>query len=158
MKRKILALDVSTHCGWAHSNGPSGVWHFKINRDESSGMRLVRLEGKLNEVCDSLGVNLVLFEAARCGAPNMQGALVVQAELQGIIKAWCEKLHIEYRGYSSKEIKVHATGKGNANKPKMEAAAKLKWPNIEIEDDNHADALWLLDLGMQEYMRVVNNE
>ena len=42
-------------------------------------------------------------------------------------------------------VKKHAVSKGNANKAQMVAAAKEKWPEQEIRDDNQADALWLLD-------------
>jgi len=112
-------------------------------------MKLVRLRGKLNEFLTAGQIGLVVFEAARHCAPKMQGALVVQAELQAVIKLWCQDNAIEYRGYSPSEIKKHATGKGNANKQMMVDAARLRWP--AVEDDNEADARWLLDLAMGEY-------
>src|SRR4051812_15047065 len=42
-------------------------------------------------------------------------------------------------------------GKGNANKAAMIAAAQRKWPGLGIadDDDNRADALWILDLAQQ---------
>jgi Holliday junction resolvasome RuvABC endonuclease subunit len=116
-----------------------------MRRDESAGMRLIRLRGKLNEILYSQGVELVIFEAARHAMPGMQGALVVQSELQGVIKLWCEDNSIQYKGVSPSEIKKHATGKGNAKKDMMIAAAKNKWPGVEIVDDNQADAMWILD-------------
>lgn len=145
---KILAIDPATKCGWAHTVGQSGTWDLSIRRDESAGMRLIRFEGKLTEIRESVGVQLVVFEAARNCAPNMQGALVVQSEIQGVLKVWCEKNKIEYRGYSPAEIKKHATGKGNANKKAMISAAKIKFGSsiVDDDDDNQADALWLLDL------------
>ena len=148
---KVLALDLATKTGWAHSCGVSGVWDFSVRRDESSGMRLIRLVSKLNMILEEVGVDLVLFEAARHAGPGMQGALVVHAEIQGTVKLWCEQNNIQFRGYSPSEIKKHATGKGNANKEKMVEAARVKWPDVELIDDNQADALWLLDLGMTEY-------
>lgn len=141
----ILALDPATHCGWAHSSGPSGTWDLSVRRDESGGMRFIRLLGKLGEVRKNCGVDLLVYEAARHAAPKMQGALVVQAQIQGVILTWCEQHAIEYRGYSPTEIKKHATGKGNAPKPAMISAAKTRWHRSSI-DDNEADALWLLDL------------
>lgn len=149
----ILALDPATHCGWAYSKvgyEGSGTWDLSIRRDESAGMRLIRLAGKLEELRKSMGVDLLVYEAARNAGPKMQGALVVQSELQGVIKFWCEQNKIQYRGYSPSEIKKHATGKGNANKDAMLAAARIKWPGF-IGDDNEADAKWLLDLAMKEY-------
>jgi len=146
----ILALDVATKCGWAHSSGVSGFWDLSIRRDESAGMRLIRLRGKLCEIHLNVGVNLLAFEAARHSAPKMQGALVVQSELQAVIKIWCEDNGIEYRGYSPSEIKKHATGKGNASKDLVLRSARLRWPDRRICDDNEADALWLLSLVQME--------
>jgi len=34
------------------------------------------------------------------------------------------------------------------------AAAKAKWPDKDIVDDNAADALWILDLAQEEYKEV----
>jgi Holliday junction resolvasome RuvABC endonuclease subunit len=160
-RTKILALDLATKTGWAHSFHPlrkegehptaGGVWDLSVRRDESGGMRLVRLAGKLRDIRDMVGLDLVVFEAARHAAPKMQGALVVQAELQGVVKSFCEMRDINYRGYSPSEIKKHATGKGNANKAAMIQAAKQRWSDVQIIDDNQADALWLLDLAIQEY-------
>lgn len=146
---KILALDPATKCGWAHSAGPSGVWDLSIKRDESRGMRLIRFRGKLNEIKDNVGIDVIVFEAARNAKASMQGALVTQAELQGVLKTWCDDNDIDYRGYSPSEIKKHATGKGNASKEAMVEAAKQKFKK-PIKDDNEADALWILDLFVKE--------
>jgi len=141
---KILALDLATHTGWAHSCGLSGTWDLSVKRDESSGMRLMRLRAKLNEIVELEGINLVVFEAARGGMPGRLGALVVSGELQGVLKLWCEELEIDYKGYSPKEIKKFATGKGNAGKPQMRVAAEKRWPGREFVDDNEVDAVFLL--------------
>lgn len=146
---RILALDPATHTGWA-VEGASGVWDLSVRRDESSGMRLVRLRAKLKEVAVAHSIGLVVFEAARHAAPKMAGALVVQAELQGVIKLWCEENGVEYRGYSPGEIKRHATMKGNAPKSAVVQAARERWRDRRIIDDNEADALWLLDLAQKE--------
>lgn len=115
-------------------------------------MRLIRLKSKLNEIKRAEEIGLLVFEAARNAAPRMQGALVVQATLQGVLLLWAEENGIEYRGYSPTEIKKHATGKGNANKDAMIAAAGARgW---SVVDDNEADARWLLDLAQTEYAKV----
>jgi Holliday junction resolvasome RuvABC endonuclease subunit len=150
---KTLALDPAVHTGWAHSDGPSGVWDLSVRKDESSGMRLIRLSAKLDEIANGLGVHLVVFEAARGGMPGRLGALVVSAEIQGCIKFWCERNKVQFRGYSPTEIKKHATGKGNASKEKMVEAAQKKWPELQLTDKEHdrVDALWLLDMAIAEY-------
>jgi Holliday junction resolvasome RuvABC endonuclease subunit len=152
---KILALDPATKCGWAHSSGLSGVWDLSIKRDESAGMRLIRLRAELDKFLhvhreSNLGVDLVVYEAVRNMAPGGRGASVVQAMIQGVIVLWCEDHGINYRGYSPNQIKKQATGKGNASKDNVLAAACMRWPKLDIIDDNHADALWLLDLALEE--------
>jgi len=147
---KILALDPATACGWAYMDTDgefhtSGVWDLSIKRDESRGMRLIRFKSKLIEIHDKLGIEVVAFEAARNAKASMQGALVTQAEIQGVWKNWCDEHGIDYSGYSPSEIKKHATGNGNANKEKMIVAAQAKF-GAQITDDNEADALWILDM------------
>lgn len=146
---KVLALDPATRCGFAHSCGVSGTWDLSIRRDESGGMRLLRLRGKLTEIKEAVGVDVLVYEAARNAGPRMQGALVVQSELQGVIKLWCQDNGVQFRGYSPMEIKKHATGKGNAPKQVMIDYAKAKWADAS-DDDNEIDARWLLDLALSD--------
>ncbi len=144
---KILALDQATTCGWAHSCGSSGVWDLSVRKDESGGMRWIRLRGKLNELRAAVGVDLLVFEASR----NMKfgNAVRVAAGLQATVETWCVDNGVEYRGYSPKEIKKHATKNGNANKEQMQAAATAKgWT---FQDENEADALWILDLALSQF-------
>lgn len=145
----LLALDLATKTGWALSVDVSGVWDLSIRRDEDSGMRLLRFRAKLNELHATSGFDVVAFEATRHAAPGMGGAVVVQAELQGVLKVWCKEHSVSYRGYSPSEVKKRATGKGNAGKPAVVQAARERW-GIEPRDDNHADALWLLDLAKND--------
>jgi Holliday junction resolvasome RuvABC endonuclease subunit len=144
---KILALDPATHCGYAISKELYGVWNLTAKRDESAGMRLIRLRSKLMEIIPSEHINLVVFE--RPGG-RFKSSIIVQSEIQGQIKTVCEDFKVSYRAYSSKEIKKFATGKGNCGKPAMIKAAqeKLGYPG---NDDNEADALWTLELAKSEY-------
>lgn len=137
----ILSLDVATHCGWATKTA-SGVWDFSIKRDESSGMRLIRFKAKLREIIELESINLVTFERT---AGFHKNALIVQAELHGVLKLYLEENNIDYRAFSASEIKKHATGKGNAGKPVMIKAAQDKLGYLGC-DDNETDALWILDL------------
>lgn len=144
---KILALDPATHCGWAISNQIYGVWNLTPKRDESAGSRLLRLRSKLNEIIKNEKITLVVFE--RPGGRHI-GAVIVQSEIQGQIKVICEDNGVEYRAYSSQEIKKFATGKGNAGKPLMIQSAKDKLGYLG-SDDNEADAIWLLELAKYDY-------
>lgn len=144
---RILAIDPATHCGYAISRKLYGVWDLTPKRDESIGMRLIRFRAKMNEVIESEKINVVVFE--RPGGQHA-GAVIVQSEIQGQIKVICEDHNIEYRAYSSQEMKKYATGKGNSGKPAMIAAAKERL-GYKGNNDNEADALWLLEIAQNDY-------
>ena len=146
-KYNILALDVATNCGWAISNEIYGVWNFTVKRDESSGMRLIRFRSKLIELIELHGITLVAFERT---SGMHKSAIIVQAELHGVLKVLLEDLKINYRAYSASEIKKFATGKGNAGKPLMIKAAQEKYA-YKGTDDNEADALHILNLLKSDY-------
>lgn len=147
----IFAADPAVHFGWAHTLGMSGVWNLSVRADESKGMRLIRLRAKLTEVFESLPVDLCVYEIPR-SAPKRQGALIVQAELIGVLKVCCEDHKIEYKGYNPTEIKKFATGKGNASKEAMVDAACNHFKRV-FDDTQHdeVDALWLLELTKKDF-------
>jgi Holliday junction resolvasome RuvABC endonuclease subunit len=139
---KILALDPGTHFGWALERNIYGVWNFTTRRDESSGMKLIRFKVQLKEIYELENIDLIAFE--RPGG-KFKTDIISHAKFQAIIEDFCLSKNIQYRGYSSGEIKKFATGKGNANKQKMIEAAKDKL-GYQGNDDNEADALWILEL------------
>lgn len=145
-ENNILALDVATKTGWCTSTA-SGTWDFSIKRDESSGMRIVRFKSKLKELIGLEKINLVIFERSQ---GFHQNAVIVQSELHGCLKLFCEENGIEYRAYSPAEIKKYATGKGNANKEAMIRAAAEKYGYIG-KDDNEADAIHIYHLAKSMY-------
>lgn len=142
----ILAIDPATITGWATKTA-SGTWDLNVKKDESKGMRLIRLRAKLREMIKSEEINLVVFE--RPGGMH-KNPIIVQSEIMGIIKLVCEDFEIDYRGFSSKEIKKFATGNGNCNKQLMVKAAIERW-KMTSTDDNEADALHLLHLAIEMY-------
>jgi hypothetical protein len=147
---KILAIDPATKSGWAHSDGDSGVWDFAIKADESSGMRLLRFRSKIREIYTGLGFGLIVYESpsvASGAKANMNGFKLI-SKLQGVIETFVEtKGGLESKGYNLQSIKKHA---GCRKKDEMVKAAREKWADVEIEDDNQADALWLLDLAQTD--------
>ena len=138
---RILALDLATKTGWAHSNGASGVQEFRLRRGDSPGMRWLEVRAWLNRVLDSADADVIVYEQAhhRGGAATHLAHAMI-----GIVESVAAERDINITNRHTATIKKHATGKGNAPKDEMLAAARSKWG--EVEDDNHADALWLLDL------------
>lgn len=144
----ILAIDPGTHCGFAikDSSGQivSGTWELKGGRFEGGGMRFLRLKKEIQEMYNLTNFDEVYFEEVRghkgTDAAHIYGGVVA------VLTSFCEDLSIPYQGIPVGTIKKHATGKGNSNKDAMMAAAKSRWPDQDIKDDNQADAMWLLDV------------
>ncbi len=145
-KLKIFAIDPASTLGWAISKLEYGTWDLKTRKDESIGMKLIRLRAKLKEINELYKPDIIVYERA---AGQHKQAIIHQAKLIGIIEQWCEENKINYRAYSATEIKKYATGKGNAGKPLMIKAAQDKL-SYTGNDDNEADALWILYLAKKD--------
>lgn len=101
-------------------------------------MRFLRFRHWLEETVRLLpGLSSVYFEEVHRHAGT--DAAHIYGGLMGTLTAWCEERKIPYQGISVGTIKKHATGKGNAGKPEMIAAAKAR--GHSPKDDNEADAI-----------------
>jgi Holliday junction resolvasome RuvABC endonuclease subunit len=145
MNTTILALDLGTTTGWAlrqlDGTISSGTVAFKPQRFEGGGMRFLRFKRWLNELRQSAGdIQGVVLEEVRSHA-GVDAAHAYGGFL-GHLTAWCEQHRIPYQGVPVGTIKKHATGKGNAGKAAMIAAAQAR--GFQPQDDNEADALALL--------------
>lgn len=143
---KVLALDLGTKCGWALADGiiiAAGTWRLQDERQrrfEGGGMKWLRLRRLLDEIgrVDRVAIEEVRRHLGTDAAHAYGGALAV-------VTAWCEEHRIPYEAVPVATIKKHATGRGNADKTAMLAAAAARWPDF-AGDDNEADARWLLSL------------
>jgi len=103
-------------------------------------MRYVQFRSDL-AIHHQAGLDAVYFEEVR------RHAGVTAAHVYGgflaVLSAYCEQHNIPYAGVPVGTIKRHWTGKGNASKADMIAAARAR--GYEPSDDNQADALALLD-------------
>lgn len=147
----ILALDLGTQTGWAlmgrDASITSGAESFKPQRFEGGGMRYLRFKRWLTEVKQCAdGIDLVVLEEVRrhagVDAAHAYGGFLAT------LTAWCEHHQIPYQGVPVGTIKKHATGKGNAGKAEMIAAAKVR--GFNPIDDNESDALALLDWALTQ--------
>jgi len=144
---KILSLDVASTTGWAiDTKRLYGTWDLKTLKDESMGMKLIRLRSKLQLIHETEKLDLIVYERA---AGQHAASIIHEAKMLGIIEEFCEEQGINYKAYSSKEIKKFATDNGNANKLAMVNSAKTKY-GYDGEDDNVADAMHMLELCKEE--------
>lgn len=143
----VLALDQASNCGWCCGDEIYGVWDLRTLRDESSGMKLVRLKSKLREIIAAQKIELIVYERV---AGQHSASLIHAAKMVAIIETLCEELGIEYAAFSAKEIKSWATGKGNAGKDLMIKAAQDNY-GYTGNDDNEADAILIYQMAKAYY-------
>lgn len=151
MKRAVIVgIDPGTNCGWAVLDAvsgervASGTWDLKPRRHEGGGMRYVHFDRFFGALFDSYDVHAVAYEEVRrhagTDAAHIYGGIVAH------IGSACERREVPYEGMPVGTVKKTATGKGNAGKPEMEAAANRKWPDSVPDDcDDEADALWVAE-------------
>lgn len=142
-----LGIDPGSHCGWAVMDKSlvvkaHGHWDLKGGRFEGGGMRYVRFRKYLTTLLDAYPeIKMVGFEEVRMhmgvDAAHVYGGIV--ANLTEVL----ETRKIPYAGIPVGTVKKRATGKGNANKLAMVAAATTEWPALGALTEDEADALWI---------------
>ena len=142
----ILCLDLGQDCGWAlHYNGQiySGVWKLKPSKFDSAGVKYLKFKRNIESEILCGDIKKIYYEAVRrhigTDAAHAYGGYMA------VLQAVCLENDIAYEGVPVQTIKKHATGKGNADKKSMIEGAIKKFKTINIINDDHADALWLLD-------------
>jgi hypothetical protein len=141
----LLALDLGTTTGWAlrAADGliTSGTVSFRPSRYDGGGMRYVRFRAWLERLAADAGpIGAIHFEEVRRHVGT--DAAHVFGGLLATLTAWAEATGVPYQGVPVGTIKRHATGKGNAPKEAMIAAARAR--GFSPADDNEADAIAIL--------------
>ena len=140
----ILALDLSLTAAGYCLNGEPGV----IKSRQRGWDRIAEITQEV--FVRTFGVDLVLIEGYAFGA---RGQAVYQiAELGGIVRFWLYQHEILTVEVTPATLKKFATGKGNAPKDAMIAAAIRRFHLGEGHDDNNeADAYLLWCLAREAY-------
>lgn len=136
----ILALDLASATGFAHSDGRSGTHRFRFTAGERLGGQMMQVENWLGETFPAADLLCVEVPHFRGGPATMR-----LVGMFAVADLWAAKRGAKLIRVHTATLKKHATGSGRAKKPEVLRAAKERWPETEIVDDNHSDALWLLD-------------
>ena len=147
-----LALDLGTTTGWALRGFDglitSGTVSFKPGRYDGGGMRYLRFTNWLTEL-DRLSGPIEAIYVEEVRRHRGTDAAHVYGGLMATLETWAELRGVPYQGVPVGTIKRHATGRGNAPKEAMIAAAQARGYNPA--DDNEADAIailhWALETG-----------
>lgn len=149
---RAIGIDPGTLAGWASFNDglvQAGTFRNAIKADEGRGMRYVKFEQSLGALMDVVRPECVFYEDVHRHLGTT--AAHVYGGLMAVLLMQCEKRGVPCKGLSVQAVKKHGTGKGNADKAMMVAAARAKWPDIALETPDVADALWILDLGLSQF-------
>ena len=119
----------------------SGTVSFRPSRYDGGGMRYLRFRSWLDQLADDAGaIAAIHYEEVESHAGT--DAAHIHGGLLATLTAWAEQRSVLYQGAPVGTVKKHATGKGNAGKPAMIAAARAR--GFNPSDDNEADALAIL--------------
>lgn len=141
----ILAVDAARKTGWAIFTLDGALVDSGVIRLRAKDAAMLdEFQASLSAVCHGAGVSrdaaIVAYETPfrHHKARSNPG---FGWRLEAALWLWCRDHGAPFIGIAPKELKKHATGKGNAKKPAMKAAAAERFPDANILDDNHADAL-----------------
>ena len=147
MKRRIvLGIDPASACGWARVGFPSGlvlnhgVWTLQHGRLEGGGMMFVRLETWLLEVTAQRPDIIAMEDVRRhlgTAAAQLYGGITAT------IARVCEEIGATYTGVPVGTWKKLATGRGNASKDEVRAAAGKRWPTAPMWEQDEIDATFI---------------
>ncbi len=151
----VIGIDPGTQCGWAvrQPDGTmlSGVWDLRGRRFDGGGMKFLRARQFFAELIDATATDFNAIPVKVCIEEVRRHLGVDAAHCYGgivaVIQAVCEERKVPYEGVPVAAAKQTATGKGNADKPAMMAAARARWRGFEPRDDNEADARWIAECG-----------
>lgn len=114
----------------------------KGKKDDTLLMRQARLVGIVGEIlADILPHTHVAIESAAHGAVSghhHDRSGLWWMVVQQLIERGCYVYEV-----APTQVKKYVTGKGNASKMEVMAAAIKRYPGMDIEDDNQADAVAL---------------
>ena len=153
----ILALDLATRTGWAlieHGRRESGVQVFDVKRGESPGMRYLRFRRWLEEIGPR--ADLIVYEQTVRSPGRM--AIEIADGFATRVQEYCAAQGeagrvVDHQGVYPATLKKWTTGKGNAKKPDMLAAAfQLGFVSHAAAtwDDNEIDAICLREHALAE--------
>ena len=152
---RILALDLSlTGTGIAHTDGHTERFTTRVDVDPYWRIETIRC--KVRDLTVGVGavsreVDVVVVEDYADHSPGIRSTIRL-AELGGVIRLELTRASIPWVAISPSALKSFATGKGNASKAEMLAAADAVSPFVgPFHSYDEADAWWLHELAHAHY-------
>ncbi len=148
----IIALDLATATGYAVGQpGKNPEFGTKVlpSTGEDVGRYICALEDWLTDLIDFYEPDLVVYEAPSIFMKTTPITIEKLVGLTTELQRLCFRRTIRVRSANPSQVKKFWTGRGNAKKPQMEAAARRY--GFSVYDDNQADALAIWHFGVDCY-------
>lgn len=148
LSRNVLALDLATRTGWAIATRDGrvigGTESFVPRASWDPGQRGLRFRAWLADLVGRYHVHAIAYEAVvRHGPQNMAAAAHLYGLLEGLVWMTASTRSLRVVGVQPTVVKKSWAGSGRADKRAMVLEAARR--GFVVEDDNHADALAILD-------------
>lgn len=142
----ILALDLATCTGFAHGAADEcpTLGHFRLPKTgEDVGAFLEAAEARLTGMLATIAPNIVCFESPVLPATTALATTRKLHGLAGMLELVCRRASVECVEVQPTTVKKVLTGRGNAKKPDMVAAARAMGFDPKVEDEADALGVWL---------------
>lgn len=158
-RKRILAIDPATRCGWCWGDGTTfdyGVWD--LGDVGETGLKLASLAACIRSVVARHGVDEIAYEEASYGGSGRKkygpqwSTIVLHNQFRGVIESTATELGIPTLVYNIMTIKAETASNGRATKRDMIAAVRRHW-GVELRDnqDNEADAIAIYQLAARGF-------
>ena len=142
----LVGVDIGTLCGVAWKKD-SIIRHIQFDtskaRISGGGMRPLMLRRHLLELFNEIEpVEELGFELVQRHSGTYAGQ--IYGELRGVLMSGCEEMAIPYRSIGVSTIKKHLTGNGMASKDVVRQAIIDKYPDLDPQTEDEADAISIL--------------
>jgi len=156
--QSVAAFDLGTHYGFAYrkqdgSIEANGHDLSKAGRIANDGFRYLQFEKHVRAIFQYAEIEVAFFEEVR--AHSGVTAAHVWGGFKATLTKVCEDMGVAYCSIPVGTIKKVGTGSGNAGKERMLAAAQHYIPSLP-DDDNAADAFWILITGLTQELHEPN--
>lgn len=146
----VLALDLSlTSTGWAVKHGTDRPTWGTFAPKATGVVRLAAFAAWLDTITTLYRPDLVVLEGYSFGSRNSRAHAL--GELGGVVRLRLHQRGIPFVELAPKVRAKLATGKGNAGKDEVLAAA-IRRLAYDGHSNDEADARWLLEAALQAYL------
>jgi len=167
----IIAIDLGIKCGWAATRGPYG-YIAGVDRIDDCCDDLRSILDALLPLCGPMDLDFSLLAYESAAWHQSKASAELYGRRVGVLETWAALQNPPLRMESVKpsDVRKAAGVKSRyatkdfegtpaqrkrqareAGKAAMVAKARLRWPDLDVLDDNVADALWMLEVARQRW-------